>query len=105
AGTRHDLGGVEHRADAGGHAAADERSALERDPGIHLDEVFGRDGGVLGHRAAAGEDVERLTPRIAHARRAFERRGERLALLEAQYRAARHAEAAFAAHVDEGKDD
>src|SRR5205814_3743307 len=66
------FGGVEDGADAGGDAAADERRTLEWDLRIHLDEVFGRDGGVLGHRAAAGEDVERLASRVAHARRALE---------------------------------
>ena len=61
--------------------------------------------GVLGHHAAAGEDVERLARRVARAQRAVGRRGERLALLEAQHRPAGGAEAALAAHVDEGGDD
>src|SRR5204863_1419460 len=98
-------GGVEHRADAGGDAAADERRALERNLGIDLDQVLGGDGGVLRHGAAAGKDAERRAAAVVHARRALERRGKRLALLEAQHRSPGDAEAALAAHIDEGKDD
>ena len=99
------LRGVEHRADAGGHRAAHQRRAVERDLRVDLDQVVHRQRRVLGHHAAAGEDAERLARLVVHARRALGRRGERLALLHAQHRAPARAEAALAAHVDEGGDD
>ena len=85
--------------------AAHQRGAVERNLRVDLHHVVDRQRGVLGHHAAAREDVERLAVLVLDARRAFGRRGERLALLHAQHRPPARAIAALAAHVDEGRDD
>ena len=97
--------GIEHGTDACGHGAAHQCSALERNGGIDFDHVFDRHRRIFGHHTAAGENVESNALHIVGAQSAVGQARERLALIEAQHRAPLGAEAAFAAHIDEGGND
>ena len=96
---------VEYRADAGRDRAADQRGTLERDGALDLDHILRRQGGVLGHDPAAGEDIHGVAARIARPQRAVGQGNERLALIDAQDGTPHGAVAAGAAHVDKGGHD
>jgi hypothetical protein len=100
-----DLGGVQHRADARLHRAADDRGDLERGVVGDLDHAVGRHHGLLGERGEEDAGARHGPSLVAQPRAAVGQHAGHVRVLGTDAELAAHAVVAAAARRPEGEDD